>query len=137
MTTNTTTPLFEKTVILRSGDSHEDARLESTLESVRALTFGQLMNFAASMTEHYRSDFYHDAISLRNGYTPETSVNKESYTFWYFVRDTGTNFTDDWDFAQELLKAGAGKCRIYSIRKITTEYSTKFVLDSAPFPPKG
>lgn len=92
-TTSTATGVTE-TVRLSAGDLSNpgDAR------SVRALLFGAMLQRAAPVLKHYRSDLYHDALWVDDHIT-------DAMTWTWLVRECGTNLGDDADLRVE---AGVG-----------------------------
>ena len=68
---------------LRS-DMESDA---SSLESMRAMVFGHLVDLTDNVVKRYRSDLYHDARWLRDYFA-------EAITFYFAVREAGTSIGD-------------------------------------------
>jgi len=56
--------------------------------SVKALLFGKLMDEAVSVIDHYRSDWYHDALWIERNVTGPTS-------FYFGMREFGTSIGHD------------------------------------------
>lgn len=63
-------------------------RSASSLESMRAMVFGHLVNLTDDVVKHYRSDLYHDARWLRDYFA-------DAMTFYFAVRESGTHIGTD------------------------------------------
>ena len=57
--------------------------------SVKAGIFGQMVEMAEGVVEHYRSDLFHDATWLQD------RVDGTPLTFEFLVRPWGTNVSED------------------------------------------
>ena len=55
----------------------------------KPLIFGELVKLTEPILVHYKSDLFYDALSLFESF--EMPNEGEVATFWYGVRDTGTN----------------------------------------------
>lgn len=80
--TETITETTERVRLVGSGT------FDDLATSIRALTFGRLVERAAPIVVHYRSDLYHDALWLAQWLTGPT-------TFYFACDDWGTGIGTD------------------------------------------
>lgn len=81
---------------------------------IGARIFGKLMNNVVSTVQHYRSDWYYDALSLNDALGDFFDSEEESLEFIYGCRETGTNLL--LEAIQGFTNTLEWKCTLYKHR---------------------